>query len=118
MATVIILMRALLKRFAPEWVRTELRPSPAYVAVNLGVSFLAAAAGGYFSAWMTAAQSAGPSPLSTVLALAVVVLVMGAFSVLEARGRQPLWYQLTLVVIAPLGVVAGGLLRLRASGFV
>jgi hypothetical protein len=110
-AIVVVAMTALLQRFAPGWVGAERHPGPAYVFVNLGYSFLAAAAGGYVAAWM-----AGTAPLNTVLALGVVVLVMGAISALQARGKQPVWYQLALVVIAPLGVVAGGLIRLRTIG--
>ena len=111
MAAVVIVVTTMLQRLAPEWVRTEQRPSAGYVFVNMGYSFLAAAVGGYVTAWM-----AGMSPLRNVLALAVVVLVLGAISALQTRGRQPVWYQLTLMVIAPLGVVAGGLARLRVLG--
>jgi hypothetical protein len=45
-----------------------------------------------------------------------VVLALGAISALQARGRQPAWYQLVLLILAPLGVVAGGLVRLRVMG--
>jgi hypothetical protein len=56
------------------------------------------------------------SPLQSVLTLAVVVLALGAISALQARGRQPAWYQLVLLILAPLGVVTGGLVRLRVMG--
>ncbi len=111
MAIIVVISTALLQRIAPEWVGTQGRPRPAYVFVNLGYSMLAAAAGGYVTAWAT-----GRSPLNSVLALAVVVLVMGAISALQARERQPLWYVLALFVITPLGVVLGGLVRLRVIG--
>jgi len=111
MALVVVIVTAGLKRFAPEWVGVEARPRPGYVFVNLGYSFLAAAAGGFVSAWI-----AGASPLPAVLGLAVVVLVMGALSALMARGKQPLWYQAALLAITPLGVLAGGLVRLRVVG--
>jgi hypothetical protein len=111
MAVVVVAVTALLKQFAPDWVGVETRPRPAYVFVNLGYSFLAAAAGGCVTAWM-----AGASPLPAVLGLAVVVLAMGALSTLTARGKQPLWYQAALLAITPLGVLAGGLVRLRALG--
>ncbi len=127
MAVIMTVVTVLLRRFAPEWVEIGRRPRLAYVFVNLGYSFLAAAAGGYVTAWAT-----GMRPLPSVVALAVVVLALGAISALqargphgqvfvrgvEARGRQPAWYQLLLLVLAPLGVVAGGLVRLRVMGMV
>ena len=111
MAVLVMGVTALLSRLTPGWVGSEGRPGPGYVFVNLGYSFLAAAAGGYVTAWV-----ADVNPLPLVLGLAVVVLVMGAISALQARGRQPVWYQVALLVISPLGVVAGGLVRLRAMG--
>jgi hypothetical protein len=111
MAAIVIVITMLLRWLAPEWVGIERRPRAGYVFVNLGYSFLAAAAGGYVTAW-----AAGVSPLPSVLALGVVVLALGAISALQARGRQPAWYQLVLLILAPLGVVAGGLVRLRVMG--
>jgi hypothetical protein len=108
---IVIVVTALLQRLAPEWVGTDRRPRAGYAFVNLGYSFLAAAAGGYVTAW-----AAGASALRNILALAVVVLVLGAIGALQSRGRQPAWYQLMLLVIGPFGVVAGGLVRLRVVG--
>ena len=111
MAVLVGALTALLARFAPQWVGEQGHPRPAYIAVNLGYSFVAAMAGGYVTALMPAAN-----PLVVVLALAIVVLVLAALSALQARGKQPAWYQLTLVAIAPVGVMAGGLLRLWILG--
>jgi hypothetical protein len=111
MAVVVIVVTALLTRLAPDWAGTTGKPQPAYMFVNLGYSFLAAAAGGYVTAWLSAAN-----PLIHVLVLGIVVLAMGALSVLQAKGKQPVWYALTLLAIAPLGVLAGGLVRLRVLG--
>jgi hypothetical protein len=111
MAVLVIVITALLARLVPEWVGTEGRPRPGYVFVNLGYSFLAAAAGGY-----VAALAAHSNPLILVLALGIVVLLMAALSALQSRGKQPVWYQLALVAISPLGVLAGGLLRMRVLG--
>jgi hypothetical protein len=113
-ATTVLLamgITALLAHMVPSWVGAEGRPGPAYVFVNLGYLFLAAAAGGYVTAWVAAAN-----PLIHVLALGLVVLALAALSALQARGKQPIWYQLALVAISPLGVLAGGLVRLRALG--
>jgi hypothetical protein len=111
MAVVVMLVTALLTRLVPEWVGAEGEPRPAYAFVNLGYSFLAAAAGGYVTAWLSAAN-----PLIHVLVLGIVVLAMGALSALQAKGKQPVWYALTLLVLSPLGVLAGGLVRLRVLG--
>jgi hypothetical protein len=51
-----------------------------------------------------------------VLALALIVLLLAALSAMQSRGMQPIWYQLMLVAITPLGVLAGGLVRLRVLG--
>jgi hypothetical protein len=111
MALLVIAMTALLTRMVPSWTGIEGRPQPGYVFVNLGYSFLAAAAGGYVTAWVAAAN-----PLIHVLALGLVVLALAALSALQSRGKQPIWYQLALVAISPFGVLAGGLARLRMLG--
>jgi hypothetical protein len=51
-----------------------------------------------------------------VLALGIVVLALAALSALQSRGKQPIWYQLALVAISPIGVLAGGLVWLRVLG--
>lgn len=111
MVLLVVGITALLTRLVPSWVSQEGRPQPAYVFVNLGYSFLAAAAGGYVTSWIAQAN-----PLVHVLALGMVVLALAALSALQSRGKQPIWYQLALVAISPLGVLAGGLLRLRVLG--
>jgi hypothetical protein len=111
MAIAVIAITVLLKRFAPQWVSVQSRPRPGYVLVNLACSFLAAAAGGYVTAW-----AASQNPLSYVLALAVGVLALGAISTLQARGKQPAWYQIALLIISPFGILAGGLVRLSVIG--
>ena len=110
MTLLVVSLRLLLARIAPEWA-TDARVSPAAAWAHLGSAFFAGAAGGYITAWIEAAN-----PLRGVLVLAVVVLVLGGLSALPSRGKQPIRYVLALVAIAPLGVVAGGLVRLRVLG--
>lgn len=110
-AALVIALTALLARLVPSWVGSEGKPQFAYVFVNLGYSFLAAAAGGYVTAWVAAAN-----PLIHVLALAMVVLALAALSALQSRAKQPVWYALSLLAISPIGVLAGGLVRLRVLG--
>ena len=111
MALLVIALTALLTRMVPSWTGAEGKPEPGYAFVNLGYSFLAAAAGGYVTAWAAAAN-----PLIHVLALGMAVLALAALSALQSRGKQPIWYALTLVAISPVGVLAGGLVRLRVVG--
>jgi hypothetical protein len=112
-ALLVIGITALLTRLTPGWagVRSEGRLNPGYAFVNLSYSFLAAAAGGYVTAWI-----ASGNPLVNALVLALVVLAMSALSAMQSRGKQPIWYALTLVAVMPLGVLAGGLVRLRVLG--
>jgi hypothetical protein len=107
MALLVMAITALLVKLTPGWMGEQGKPELSYILVNLGYSFLAAVAGGYVTAWAAAAN-----PLIHVLALGIVVLALAALSVLESKGKQPIWYQLTLVAITPLGVLSGGLLRI------
>ena len=104
-------MRGLLGMLAPSLAAVEARPGFSYTTVNLGASFLVSAAGGSVTAWIAAAN-----PLVHVLALALILLALAALSALQMRGQQPVWYQLAQVVVAPAGVLAGGLVRLRILG--
>jgi hypothetical protein len=111
MGLLVALITVLVNRLAPDWAGAESKPRPGYAFVNLGYSFLSAAAGGYVTA-----RLATGNPLVLVLVLGIVVLAMAALSALQSRGAQPVWYALTLLVLMPLGALAGGLVRLRMLG--
>ncbi len=111
MAVLVAVLTALLARLTPSWVGEQGNPKPGYIFVNLAYSFLAASAGGYVTAWIGAT-----SAMQLVLALGIVVLALAALSAMQARGKQPIWYQLTLLALTPMGVLAGGLVRLRVLG--
>jgi hypothetical protein len=111
MAMLVIFMTVVLTRLTPGWVAKDGKPEPGYIVVNIGYSFVASAAGGYVTAWI-----ARGNPLIHAEALALIVLLLAALSAMQSRGKQPIWYQLTLVAIMPLGVLAGGLIRLRVLG--
>jgi hypothetical protein len=111
-ATVVLLVMAmtiLLARLAPNW--TVGAPRRGYIFVTLSYSYLAAAAGGYVTAWLAAAN-----PLEHTLMLGIVVLLLSAAATMLSENQQPTSYQLVLIAIMPLGVLAGGLLRLRVLG--
>lgn len=115
--TIVVLVAAisaLLKKLTPSWTDEtgqNASPTAGYITVNLGYSFLAAAAGGYVTAWI-----AEHNPLIHVLALAITVLLLAALSALQQRGKHPIWYLLMLISLTPVGVLAGGLVRLRVLG--
>jgi hypothetical protein len=115
--TIVLLVAAisaLLKKLTPSWTDEADRnatPTAGYITINLGYSFLAAAAGGYVTAWI-----ASQNPLIHALALAIIVLLLAALSALQQRGKYPIWYLLMLVGLTPVGVLAGGLARLRVLG--
>jgi hypothetical protein len=111
MAVLVGIATAALVQLVPEWVGAKGQPRAGYIFVNLGYSFAAAMVGGYVTAWI--AQS---NPLIHTLMLALIVLLLSALSALQQRGSQPIWYQLMLIALTPVGVVIGGLLRLRLMG--
>ena len=111
MAALVAAFTGLLEWLTPSWVGDQGKPNPGYAFVNLGYSFLAAAAGGYVAALLAVAN-----PLYHVLTLGIIVLALAALSAMQAKGKQPVWYQLALIALTPLGVLAGGLVRLRVMG--
>ena len=111
MAALVAVITVLLRKLTPSWTGSPDKPTSGYIFVNLGYSFLAAAAGGFVTAWLAQAN-----PLVHVLALSITVLLLSALSALQQRGQQPIGYLLALVVLTPLGAFAGGLVRLRVLG--
>jgi hypothetical protein len=111
MALLVGAVTAVVMKLAPAWVGPTNTPGTGYVIFNLGYSLAAAAIGGYITAWLVR-----DNPLIHALALALIVLLLAALSALQQRGMQPIWYQLLLTALTPVGVMAGALLQLRVSG--
>jgi hypothetical protein len=111
MAGLVSVVTAALPRMVPDWVELDGSPRRPLVVANLCWSFFAATAGGYVTAWIASAN-----PLDTALALAIVILVLGGIATLQSRERYPIWYLVLLLVITPIGVVAGGLIRMKVLG--
>lgn len=82
------------------------QPGAGYLAANLLISVVAAVAGG----WTTARLSAH-SPHVHAIALAAFIALMGSLSLRVPQPGQPDWYPWALVIIGPLGVLAGGMLH-------
>ncbi len=111
MAVLVGVITALLVKLAPGFVGEHGHPRRSYILVNMLYSFFASVAGGYVTA-----QMGSENPLVHILVLAVVILLLSGASAVQQRGRQPLAYQLALVVLSPVGVMAGGLLQLKVHG--
>jgi hypothetical protein len=106
-----LLASLLLRRFVPGCAQQTGRPEPIAVLVWLGSTLLTSAAGGYITTW-----TARGNPLVQVLVLAIAVLALSALNMLQTRGQRPVWFQLAQVVLAPLGVMCGCLLRVWVLG--
>ena len=102
---------ALLKRFAPNLTRDDAPPDHFVMAVNVGIGLVCSLAGGYVTA-----RYAQGNPLIHALMLALAVLLLSAFSAVQMKGKQPVYYLLVLTVIPPLAVLCGGILRLHQLG--
>jgi hypothetical protein len=89
----------------------KLKPTPAYLAVNLIYSGFFAMAGGF-----AAAILAGRAPVMHALALAALMFVLGLVSLFQnTDSQQPRWYAVTLLVLGPVCAILGGYLQsLRA----
>jgi hypothetical protein len=111
MALLVGVATAVLVKFAPGWVGETGKPRAGYILVNLGYSLVAAMVGGFVTGWI-----AKNNPLYQALALALIVLLLSALSAVQQRGKQPIWYQLTLLGLTPFGVFLGGLIRVKMMG--
>jgi len=105
-------LAALVRRVAPGWSGKAGAATAGPAFVSLGSAFLAGAAGGFTTAW-----AAELNPLGHVMVLAIGVLLLAGVSAVQQRGKQSLAVLLTLVALTPLGVLAGGLMRLKMWGY-
>ena len=86
----------------------KLKPTTAYLAVNLIYSGLFAVVGGLVTGGL-----ARRAPLAHAGALAVLMLLMGLVSFFQSKGtQQPAWYGVALMVLMPLGALLGGFLQI------
>ncbi|MEW6051518.1 MAG: hypothetical protein AB1644_10710 [Candidatus Zixiibacteriota bacterium] len=84
----------------------NLFPLQPWPLVILGTGLVFAAAGGNVTVLI-----ARQTPGQHIYWLAAVIVVMGLVSAFAARGVQPLWYQVALVIVGIIGVMIGGALR-------
>ena len=106
-----IVLGQLLRRLLPSWSEDAARLSPTATFVHLGITLATTAAGGYLTATV-----AGANALVHVLALAIIVLALAALSALQNRDKRSHLFLLLQVALSPIGIFAGGLIRLRYLG--
>jgi hypothetical protein len=106
MSVVVGVITAVLVFRAPDWVMSAGHPNLPYMGVNLAYSFAAALLGGYVTAWI-----AGTRPLWHGVVLGCILLVLSAAAAAMEHEQQPLGYQVALMALTPLGIVAGSWLR-------
>ena len=89
------------------------QPTMPYMVINLVYSALFAAAGGFVCSLI-----AIRSPLAHALVLAALVALLGLVFFFQnySASAQPRWYSLSILVLCPLGVMAGGYLRSLQAG--
>lgn len=89
---------------------STLQAAPAYLVATLVLSGIGGLAGGYAASRLTADRS-----FYTVLLLAAVLFTSGAVPAIRQRATStfPDWYTFGIAVLAPAGVVLGGLLERR-----
>ena len=104
MAVLVTLATAAITKSLPRLIGQPDHPRRRYLLLNLAYSAAFAASGGYVTAIVAKAD-----PLRNILMLAIVILLLSALSALQLRGKQPVTYQLALIVLTPIAALAGGL---------
>jgi hypothetical protein len=87
------------------------QPTPGYLATNLIVTAAGALLGGFTTSRLTVGRS-----FYTVFLLALILFVSGITPVIRRTAPaagQPSWYPLAVALLAPVGVLLGGLAERR-----
>lgn len=103
------IITTMLMRRSPAWVESAGRPRPAYLVTNLAYSLVFATAGGFVTGII-----GHENPLRYALILAIAVLLLSGMSAVYQRGRQPVSYQILILVLAPACILLGGWLRYKS----
>jgi hypothetical protein len=112
MAVLVTIATSAITKSLPRLIGEPDHPRRRYLLLNLVYSAAFAASGGYVTAIVAKAD-----PLRNILMLAIVILLLSALSALQLRGKQPVAYQLALIVLTPMAALAGGLLRMHEVGY-
>jgi hypothetical protein len=112
MAVLVTVATSTISKSLPRLIGEPDHPRRRYLLLNLAYSAAFAASGGYVTAIVAKAD-----PLRNVLMLSIVILLLSALSAIQMRGKQPVTYQLALIVSTPVAALAGGLLRMHEAGY-
>jgi hypothetical protein len=112
MAVLVTMATSAITKSLPRLIGEPDHPRRRYLLLNLAYSAAFAASGGYVTAIVAKAD-----PLRNILMLAIVILLLSALSALQLRGKQPVAYQLALIVLTPIAALAGGLVHMHAAGY-
>ena len=112
MAVLVTVATTAITKSLPRLIGQPDHPRRRYLLLNLAYSAAFAASGGYVTAIVAKAD-----PLRNILMLAIVILLLSALSALQLRGKQPIAYQLALIVLTPVAALAGGLVHMHAAGY-
>ena len=112
MAVLVTIATSAITKSLPRLIGEPDHPRRRYLLLNLAYSAAFAATGGYVTAIVAMAD-----PLRNILMLAIVILLLSALSALQLRGKQPVAYQLALIVLTPIAALAGGLVHMHAAGY-
>ena len=112
MAVLVTIATSAITKSLPRLIGEPDHPRRRYLLLNLAYSAAFAASGGYVTAIVAKAD-----PLRNILMLAIVILLLSALSALQLRGKQPVAYQLALIVLTPIAALAGGLVHMHAAGY-
>jgi hypothetical protein len=83
-------------------------PSMGFMLFSIVYGFVFAVLGGYVTALL-----AKRAEMKHTLALGALGVVLGIISMVTAAGREPLWYQITNMVVIAAAVLLGGYFRTR-----
>jgi hypothetical protein len=112
MAVLVTIATSAITKSLPRLIGEPDHPRRRYLLLNLAYSAAFAASGGYVTAIVAKAD-----PLRNILMLAIVILLLSALSALQLRGKQPVAYQLALIILTPIAALAGGLVHMHAAGY-
>jgi hypothetical protein len=112
MAVLVTLVTVAITKSLPRLIGDPGHPRRRYLLLNLVYSAAFAISGGYVTAFI-----AKSDPLRNTMMLAIVVLLLSGLSALQLRGQQPVIYQFALIILTPIAVLAGGLIRMHQVGF-
>ena len=105
MAILVIVTTQAVTALFPAWCSPQ---NITYVLFNLAYSLVFALVGGYATAFV-----AGRAEVRHAAVLAGLAVVLAILTLVAEYGKQPLWYQVALLVVMPVAMVGGGYCRSR-----